>query len=87
MKAFFVGFVLLFFVPFQAMSKEVKTTIGEWSNLSGKIVFSIQEENARKKGVIWVCDNHIVDTNLFMVQKKDLLMLKSLIDETLGELE
>lgn len=85
MKRVFIV-VALVLLPLQAMGREVKTTIGEWSNYSGLIRFSIEEKDGKKRAAIWVCDDHIVDTNLFYVRKSDLLKLKALIDETLAEL-
>lgn len=78
--------VVAVMLPLQVMGREVKTTIGEWGNYAGLIRFSVEENNGKKKGIIWVCDDHVVNTNFFYVTKNDLLKLKALIDETLEEL-
>ena len=78
--------VVAVMLPLQVMGREVKTTIGEWSNYSGLIRFSVEEKDGKERAAIWVCDDHIVDTNFFYVTKNDLLKLKALIDKTLEEL-
>jgi hypothetical protein len=77
----------LFNVVAPANARETKTQIGKWKDYSGGgIDFSIIDKDGRKSAVIFVTDEHIIETNYFSVSKKDLEKIKALIDETLKEM-
>lgn len=67
--------------------KEVETTVGQWTGVSGKIKFSVVNTNGRKIAHVWVTDEHIISTNMFFMKSHDLIKLRSLIDETLTEMK
>jgi hypothetical protein len=70
-----------------AGGREVKMEIGRWSHPSGQMSFSVTESNGSKRAVIFVTDEHVIESNYFWVSKKDLLKIPSLIDETIAELD
>jgi len=80
-----IALIILFQLPLQA--REVQTTIGEWKMSSGYIKASIVENNGKKTAQLFVSDNDIINTVLFMPNKNDLVRLKKLIDQTIDELE
>ena len=82
-----IVFIVLLLSPIVADGKEIQTTIGEWKGFNGKIKFSIVENNGGQKIHMWVSDNDIIDTNLFIMSKSDLLRLRALIDESLSEIK
>ena len=78
---------LLVIFSFSVSARKTTTTIGEWKHYSGTITFDVTDRDGRKKATIHVCDKELLDTNLFTVGTSDLKKIRSLIDETIQELE
>jgi len=69
-------------------SKEVTIEIGEFTKYDkSAISFKLNDNNGKKSIYMFVRDRFIISTNLFILNKKELLEIRSLIDDSLKELD
>lgn len=69
-------------------TRETTTTIGSIQDRFGnKIELSVVEKKGSKKAVIWVADDYIIETVRLEASKDKLRTLKTIIENTLEELD
>jgi hypothetical protein len=70
-----------------SFAKETTTKIGEWRTRSGSVQFSVVDADGKKRAQMFVADEYIIRTNFFLMNKDDLQKIRSLINETILELD
>jgi|GEM_PF-7007438 hypothetical protein len=82
---FFV--ITMMFISTFANAKEISTEVGKWETYSGSVRFMIVENNEGKRAYIHTVDEHVINSNMYNVNVEQLKKIRSLINETIAELE
>lgn len=55
--------------------------------MGGSISFSVVDREGAKTGIIYVSDEHVIETNFFSVSVRDMKKIRDLLDETIKEID
>ena len=77
----------MMFISTFVNAKEVRTELGRWETYSGSVRFMIVENNDGKRAYIHTIDEHVINSTMYNVNVEQLKKIRSLINETIVELE